>query len=125
MNILVTLAPAEETDRDEFERLTRGMRSEITELDVDSVEFVPGGRAPAGSKSADPVTLGAVIVALSASGGVFPTLVATLRDWLGRLSAPHKITLTIDGDTIEVERATAAQQNALIDAYIKRHGADE
>jgi hypothetical protein len=52
----------------EGERLTRRLRAELAELDVDSVQLAAGSAAPAGAKG-DAVTLGALIVALSASGG--------------------------------------------------------
>lgn len=60
-------------------------------------------------------------MALSASGGVLTALVGTLRDWLGRSSARHRVSLTIDGDTIDLERASEAERRELIDAYIRRH----
>ena len=75
------------------------------------------------AKAADPVTLGAIVVALSASGGVLPSLIATVQDWLSRSSKAHKITVTIDDDTIELDKATAGQQQALVDAYVRRHTA--
>ncbi|MEV4315251.1 hypothetical protein [Actinocrispum sp. NPDC049592] len=120
----MTLTPDSEWDDDEVsERLMRGLRSDLVSLDVDSVGPVVAGPAPAGSKGADPVTLGAIVVAMSASGGVFTTVVGAVRDWLDRHGGRHKITLSIDGDTIELERATAAQQQDLVDAYVRRHSA--
>ncbi len=124
MRVIMTLTPDSEWDDDEAsERLMRGLRSDLVSLDVDSVGPVVAGSAPAGSKGADPVTLGAIVVAMSASGGVFTTVVGAVRDWLDRHGGRHKITLSIDGDTIELERATAAQQQDLVDAYVRRHSA--
>lgn len=125
MNLLVVLTPDDDSDQEEFDRLFRRLRTELTELDVDSIEPVVAESAPRGAKSADPVTIGAVVVALSATGGVFTTLVDTLRDWLNRNTGRHRIALTIDGDTIEIDSATAAEQRALIDAYIDRHSGGE
>jgi hypothetical protein len=71
--------------------------------------------------SVDPVTLGALIVAFSVSGGVFTTLIGTVRDWLDRQSGRHRISMTINGDTIELERASKTQQNELLDVYVRRH----
>jgi hypothetical protein len=62
-----------------------------------------------------------LVVAFSASGGVFTTLVGTLRDWLDRQSGRHRISVTIDGDTIELDRASAAQRQQLLDAFVRRH----
>lgn len=124
VNVLLVLALDPELDPEVGERLTRSLRAEIAELDVESVRPGPSTTAPDGAKGTDPLTLGAVIVALSASGGAFTALVDTLRDWLGRHSTRHRVSLTIDGDTIELERASAAERRDLVDAYIRRHTGD-
>jgi hypothetical protein len=121
MVIQLLVRPDPEMDPEAAERAARQLRSEVAGLDVDSVGFAEAGPAPAGSKGADPVTIGAIVVALSASGGVFTMLIETVRDWLGRQSARHRIAMTIDGDTIELERASLEQRQALIDAYVRRH----
>ncbi|MDT7798567.1 MAG: hypothetical protein QOI78_2000 [Actinomycetota bacterium] len=97
------------------------MRAELGELYVD-VLAVPAGELPEGAKAADPVTIGSLVVAFSAAGGVFPGLVETLREWLGRQAGKHRIKVTVDGDTVELERATAAERQQLIDAFVRRHG---
>ncbi len=124
VNLLLVLEPDPELDPEACERLSRQLRSELAELDVESVVPVMGGTAPDGAKGTDPVTLGVVIVALSASGGVFTGLIETVRDWLARHSGRHRISVTIDGDTIELERASAAQQRELVDAYVRRHSVE-
>lgn len=122
VSVLLVIEPDPDLDADDLrDRLARRLRTELTELDVESVTLATGEPAPEGSKSADPVTVGAVVVALSASGGVFTTLIDTVRAWLARQPAQHRISVTIDGDTIELERASAGQQQALVDAYIDRH----
>lgn len=122
VNVLLVVEPDPDQDADDVrDRLARRLRTELTELDVESVTLATGDPAPEGSKSADPVTVGAVVVALSASGGVFTTLIETVRAWLARQPAHHRISVTIDGDTIELEQASAGQQQALVDAYIGRH----
>ena len=124
MNVLVVLTPDEESDQEELERLSRGLRAELRELDIYSIRAVAADPAPRGAKAADPVTIGAIIIALSASGGVFTSLVGTLRDWLNRNTGKHRIAVTIDGDTIEIDSATAGEQWALVEAYIGRHTSD-
>ncbi|GGP31971.1 effector-associated constant component EACC1 [Streptomyces melanogenes] len=125
MEVLLALAPDEESDAEEAERLTRRLLAELRELDVDVFRPVPVGQLPPGAKGSDPVTVGAIVVALSASGGVFTVLIDTLRDWLGRQSARHRISVTIDGDTIELEHATAEERRELIDGFVRRHRAGE
>jgi hypothetical protein len=119
LSLVVHVDP--EVDPERAERLVRRLRGELTELDVTAVSPVAAGPPPEGAKGADPVTLGALVVAFSASGGVFTTLVGTVRDWLDRQSGRHRISMTIDGDTIELERASAAEREELLDAFVRRH----
>ncbi|MFG1613862.1 hypothetical protein ACGFI3_13935 [Nonomuraea wenchangensis] len=65
-----------------------------------------------------------MLVALSASGGVLPTMIGTLRDWLKRQARRHRIAVTIDGDVIELERAAAEERRDLLEAYIRRHSGE-
>ncbi|WP_410671216.1 effector-associated constant component EACC1 [Amycolatopsis sp. cmx-4-68] len=111
---------AADADAEELDRLARRLRAELGELGVD-LRAVPG-EVPPGAKAADPVTIGSLMVAFSAAGGVFPSLVETLREWLGRQAGRNRIKITIDGDTVELERATTAQRQQLIDAFVSRHG---
>lgn len=119
LSLVVQVDP--EVDPERAERLVRRLRGELAELDVASVSPVAAGPPPGRAKGTDPVTLGALVVAFSASGGVFTTLVGTLRDWLDRQSGRHRISVTIDGDTIELDRASAAQRQELLDAFVRRH----
>jgi hypothetical protein len=125
IEVLVVLAPDPEDDAETGERLARRLRSEITDLDVESVVPVaPTTLPPMGAKGADPLTLGTLAVTLSASGGVFVTLINTVSSWLGRQTGRHRISVTIDGDTIELERASSAQQRQLVEAFLRRHSVE-
>lgn len=121
-DVRLVFTPDPEFDPEAAERLARRLRAEIAALDVESVRSEPGGPAPEGAKGGDVVTVGALVVAL-ASGGVFTALIDTVRDWLGRSSARHRVSVTIDGDTIELERATDAERSTLVEAYVRRHTA--
>ncbi|MDV9172449.1 hypothetical protein R6V09_20370 [Streptomyces sp. W16] len=127
MDVLLGLAPDGAADQEEAERFVGRLRAELRGLDIDAMRVhasMSDAVPPAGAKAVDPVTVGAVVLALSASGGVLPTLVETLRDWLGRQSARHRVSVTIDGDTIELERASADERRELVDAFVRRHGSD-
>src|ERR1700731_3973902 len=105
MNVMLLIAPDPGQDPEAGERAARGLRAEIAELGgVEAVRAVPGGTPPERAKGPGAVTAGALLVALGGAGVVFTALVETLRDWLGRQSARHRISLTIDGDTIELEK---------------------
>ncbi len=121
LRVAVRLEPDAEADAEEADKLSRRLRAELTELDVE-LTAVAEGAVPAGAKGVDPVTMGSLMVAFSASGGVFTGLVETLKDWLGRQSGKHRIKVTIDGDTLELERAAPAERQQLIDTFVRKHG---
>lgn len=121
LDVLLVVHPDRDTDEESGERLVRQLRAELSELDIESVRPAPGDVLPEGAKGADPVTVGAVIVALSASGGVFTAVVETVKDWLGRHTARHRVSVTIDGDTIQLEKATTDQRQDLVEAFVCRH----
>ena len=122
VEVLLELLADPESDEPQRERLVRRLRAELADLDLDVTVVGPaGGSAPEGAKGADPVTLAAVVVAMSAPGGVFTAVIETIKDWLARQSGRHRISITIDGDSIELATATAEQRQDLIDAFVRRH----
>ena len=58
---------------------------------------------------------------LSAGGGVFVTVIGTLKEWLTRRGAAHKLTVTIDGDTLELSNATQTERAEVIETFVRRH----
>lgn len=69
----------EEADDEELDRATRELRSELMELNVDSVELVKSGKWIEGTKSAEVVTLGSLAVVLLPM--VIPKLLEYLQSW--------------------------------------------
>ena len=123
MEMVVVLDPDPELDAEAGERLARQIRAELAELDIESIRNAAGQPAPDRAKSADPVTLCEIILTMSAAGGVFPTALAILRDWLGRHALSHHIKVTVDGDTIELDAASADERQQLIADFVQRHRA--
>jgi hypothetical protein len=121
VELLVVLEPDADADAEETDLLARQLRRELRSLDVDDVTPVVAGEAPAGSKGADAASVTELLVTLSASGGVFAMVVATVKDWLGRRSGAHTVSLTIDGDTLELDGATADERAELIATFVRRH----
>ena len=79
LNLTLLINTGAEDDAEELDRLTRQLRTEIQELDVESVEFVTSGEAPEGVKSGEVVALGSLAVVLLPA--VAPKLIALLRSW--------------------------------------------
>jgi hypothetical protein len=121
VEVLVALEPDPGTDPEDVERLGRQLRNELRALDVDDVAVLDGGPLPDGAKSGAAASLTEWLITLSAGGGVFVTVIGTLKDWLSRRGAAHKLTITIDGDTVELSNATQAERAELIETFVRRH----
>jgi hypothetical protein len=121
VELTVVLEPDPDTDPEDRERLGRQLRDELQALDVDEVAALDSGPPPAGAKSGTGVALTEWLVTLSAGGGVFVTVIATIKDWLARRTDAHKVTVTIDGDTLELSAATPVERAELIDTFVHRH----
>ena len=115
------LEPEAGADAEETDALGRSLRRELRSLGVDDVASAAAGEAPAGSKGIDAAAATELLVTLSASGGVLAMVVATVKDWLARRAGGHKITLTVDGDTLELDGASPAERAQLIDTFVRRH----
>ena len=120
MELRVALEPDPDTDPEDAERLGRQLRDELRDLDVDDVEPVEGALPPDGAKSGALASLTEWLVTL-AGGGVLVPVLGTIKAWLARSAGSHKVTVTIDGDTLELGRATDAERSEIIDAFVRRH----
>lgn len=114
----LTLDP--ETNAEELSETTQQLRQELLEIDLDSVDFVSSGEAPSQTKSGDPITLGALLLTLAASGGVITTLINALQSWTTRHER-HSVTLEIDGDKLEIHGISSDEQKQLISSWLARN----
>src|SRR3954464_1493883 len=120
MEVRVVLEPDADADAEDVERLGRQLRAELRSLDVEDVSAVGFQEVPPGAKGVG-AEITEWLVTLSGSGGVFVTLIATVKDWLGRHTEAHKIKVDIDGDTLELSSATPTEQAELIQDFLHRH----
>lgn len=119
--LTVVVESEPDTDAAVLDRMVRQLRSELRNTEVEDVEPIGAEEAPPGAKGADPYSLGALLVTLSAGGGIFSLLIETARDWLTRQTAAERISVTIEGDTIVLEKSSKKERSDLIEAYIRRH----
>jgi len=111
---------AQSEDDEELAEITQQLREELLELDVEAVDLVGGGEAPAKAKAGDPISLGMLLVTLAASGGVLTSLINVLQSWLGRQER-RSLTLKIGDDELAVTGISSEEQQRLIDAWLSRH----
>jgi hypothetical protein len=120
-DLVLVVESEPDVDPDEVDRLVRQLCAELNDLNIESVAPMNSDDVPLGTKGVDPFSLSALLIILSATGGVFSILIETVRDWLARHAVARHISVTIDGDTIVLEKSSARERDALIEAYIRRH----
>lgn len=107
-------------DLEDLEELTRNLRLELLELDVDAVSPVVAGPAPPGSKGLEVAVIGALLVRVAGSVDTVGKVVNALRSWLRRGSSPKRsLKISLDGHTLELTSATEAQQQQLVEEFIR------
>jgi hypothetical protein len=96
-------------------RLAQRLRQDLRELDVDGVDWVRAGEAPAGSKG-DAAALGSLAVTLAPS--VITPLMGMLSSWLSR---HDRATVTVEsgGQKLTLTGSPSAEQRELVEAFIK------
>jgi hypothetical protein len=119
-NLLLVLELDADADPDESERLGRQLRTDLAQLDVEAVKPATVTEVPDGAKG-NPVDWGTLLVTFSVGGGVFTSMIAVARDWLTRHSRAERIKMTIDNDTIELDRASTQEREQLISTWVRRH----
>jgi hypothetical protein len=119
-NLLIELLLDPDADSAEAETYGRQLRAELAQLDVEAVSPMVLADVAQGAKGAG-VDWASLLVTLSAAGGVVTSVIAVVQDWLARHSAAQSIKMTIDGDTIELGRASVQERGELISTWVRRH----
>ena len=106
--------------------LTGYLRGELLQLDVEDVTALPAGEPPPGARAFGVDTVGALLIALGQSAEGLRSVVAAIRNWLQRGEGTRRtVRLELDGDALELSRASAADQERLIELFLSRHTTGE
>ena len=118
MQLMLNIDAGPETDDEELEQLTRQLREELLELDVEAVDLVSKGKSPKHAKAGDLIAWGQLLLTLAASGGVFVTLINMLQYWLTRQGV--SIEMDINGNKVKLTSSKSSKEELqrLIDTYI-------
>jgi hypothetical protein len=93
---------AEDTAEADIDRMTRNLLAELRETDVESAKLVTSDSAPSGTKSTDPVTTGAIVLAVLPT--FLPKIVEFVQAWALRgHGRTVKFKGKISGQTVEFE----------------------
>ena len=105
---------------EETAELTRQLRWELLELDIDTAELAAGGEAPPGTRAADAIALGGLIVSLANASGLLASVVNAIQSWVSGYG-PRSVKLELDGDVLEVSGISSRRQDQLIKVWLDRH----
>jgi len=93
---------ASEATGEEIDNLTRQLLTELRQTNVESAELGRGASAPAGTKSIDPITAGAIAIAVLPP--MLTKIIETLQSWLMRdRTRKLKFKGKVAGQTVEFE----------------------
>lgn len=113
---LVVQVKLDNSDDEELDNLTRQLRSELLDLETESVDYISPGSAPPGTKGAE-LVLGALVVSMAPK--VLTKALDFLHAWVMRREGRTvKIKVQAEGNTsIEIE-VPGAMSPAEVRAWI-------
>jgi hypothetical protein len=116
----------EGADAERLAVLTGYLRSELLQLDVKDVRALPAGEPPPGARAFDVAAVGAPLIALGQSAEGLRSVVSVIRGWLRRGEGKGcAVRLELGGDALELSQASAADQERLIELFVRRHTTEE
>lgn len=119
---LLILLSEEEAEPERVAELTSYLREELLDLDVDDVTALPGAEAPPGTRAVDVTQIGSLLVALGSSAAALSQVVNAVRSWLDRFhDSRPSLRLEMDGDAIEVSKATDEQIAEALRVFVQQH----
>ena len=112
-----------DADDEELAALTQRLRGELLQLDVDAVEPARAGPAPAGTRAVELLAIGGLVVRFAMQSEMLRSVIDATAAWLGRQHG-RSVSLTLDGDTLEVTGVSSQEQQRLIDVWVARHAGE-
>jgi hypothetical protein len=116
----------EDADAERLALLTGYLRAELLRLDIGDVSVLPAGEVPPDARGFGAATVDALLITLGQSVEGLRSVMSVIRDWLRRSQGTGRaIRLELGGDALELSQASAADQERLIELFIRRHTTEE
>jgi len=121
---LLVQVSEDDADAVRLDALAGYLRSELIQLDVDEISAVAAAEPPPGARTSAAEVAGGLLVSLGKSAASLPAVVSAVVDWLRRgLGPDRRVRLELEGDVLEISRASTGDQQRLIDLFVRRHSA--
>ncbi len=120
VGVLTVVVSSPVSDQEELELLTRQLRRELLELDVEAVDVATEGAAPAGAKGLDLGAVGSLVVHTVTSSAILKALVSVVQSWVARQRG-RTVKIALGGDSIELTGLSSDDQHRLIEQWIVTH----
>ena len=104
----------------ELNAITLQLRRQILELDVDAVSLARSSAIPLGSKPADALSLGALVVTIASTPSLMKGVIETIQVWI-RDRRVRSAAVDINGDRLELTGLTRKDQSRLVEEFVSRH----
>lgn len=109
-------------DAERLDTLTRFLRQELLQLDVEDVTTLRAGEPPPGARAFDLTAVNELLVFLGPTAGGLRAVVSTIRKWLARAPGVRRtVRMELDGDVLELSEATEADLDRLIALFVGRN----
>jgi hypothetical protein len=116
----------EGADAERLDGLTRFLRQELRQLDVDDVTALRAGAPPSGTRAFDVAEVGGLLVTFGRSAAALRSVVSAVRTWLARGEGSRRtVRLELGGDVLELSDATSIDQERLVELFVSRHATGE
>jgi hypothetical protein len=109
-------------DPERVAALTRYLRAELLQLDVEDVTLIGIGEPPVGARGSGIAVVDGLLVAIGQAAGSLLQVVLAIREWLrrGDSGGRAKVVVELDGNKIELSQASEGQQARLIELFVSR-----
>jgi hypothetical protein len=103
---------------DELDSLRIELSEELAELPISAVGPATTGDVPDNARALEAIAIGKLIVEFAPEAA--KAVARTIHSWFQR-SVARSVTLTIEGDSITLSRASTSEQERLLEVFIAKH----
>jgi hypothetical protein len=114
--LILMIHPSSGDVAGDLDELTALLRSELLDMDVQSVEQLSDEEIPEGAKGVGDIA-GWLVVNLSPDAIL--TVVTKVADWVTRNR--REVEVSYGGDTLKLGKATREQQQRIVDAWLAKN----